>query len=79
MRFMPEHNWSAYKEDPKEKPVLAKMMISGVIYSLGAWMAQVIPQFHFHGSSRSIHLPVVVIMRSLQVLYLQCYGGKANI
>jgi hypothetical protein len=38
---MPEHNWSAYEEALKANPVLAKMMISGVVYSLGDWIAQV--------------------------------------
>uniref|UniRef100_A0A453B6Q5 Uncharacterized protein n=1 Tax=Aegilops tauschii subsp. strangulata TaxID=200361 RepID=A0A453B6Q5_AEGTS len=38
---MSEHNWSAYEEALKANPVLAKMMISGVVYSLGDWIAQV--------------------------------------
>lgn len=38
--YMPEHNWSAYEEALKANPVLAKMMISGVVYSLGDWIAQ---------------------------------------
>ncbi|XP_062215258.1 uncharacterized protein LOC133915890 [Phragmites australis] len=40
LRYMPEHNWSAYEEALKDNPVLAKMMISGVVYSLGDWIAQ---------------------------------------
>ncbi|KAL6599581.1 hypothetical protein ACP70R_045718 [Stipagrostis hirtigluma subsp. patula] len=40
LRYMPEHNWSAYEEALKNNPVLAKMMISGVVYSLGDWIAQ---------------------------------------
>lgn len=40
LRYMPEHNWSAYEEALKANPVLAKMMISGVVYSLGDWIAQ---------------------------------------
>ncbi|KAL5210377.1 hypothetical protein ABZP36_006000 [Zizania latifolia] len=40
LRYMPEHNWSAYEEALKTNPVLAKMMISGVVYSLGDWIAQ---------------------------------------
>uniref|UniRef100_M8CKV0 Uncharacterized protein n=1 Tax=Aegilops tauschii TaxID=37682 RepID=M8CKV0_AEGTA len=40
LRYMSEHNWSAYEEALKANPVLAKMMISGVVYSLGDWIAQ---------------------------------------
>ncbi|KAL6878531.1 hypothetical protein ACP4OV_012701 [Aristida adscensionis] len=40
LRYMPEHNWSAYEEALRDNPVLAKMMISGVVYSLGDWIAQ---------------------------------------
>ncbi|KAG8062659.1 hypothetical protein GUJ93_ZPchr0003g18084 [Zizania palustris] len=40
LRYMPEHNWSAYEEALKTNPVLAKMMISGIVYSLGDWIAQ---------------------------------------
>nr|QHD26879.1 22 kDa peroxisomal membrane protein [Saccharum hybrid cultivar] len=40
LRYMPEHNWSAYEEALKANPVLAKMMISGVVYSLGDRIAQ---------------------------------------
>ncbi|TKW17465.1 hypothetical protein SEVIR_5G368600v4 [Setaria viridis] len=39
LRYMPQHNWSTYEEALKENPVLAKMMISGVVYS-GDWIAQ---------------------------------------
>jgi protein Mpv17 len=48
LRYMPAHNWSAYEGALKANPVLAKMMISGIVYSLGDWIAQVIPQFHVH-------------------------------
>jgi protein Mpv17 len=48
LRYMPEHNWSAYEEALKTNPVLAKMMISGVVYSLGDWIAQVPIQSNFH-------------------------------
>ena len=41
LRYAPQHNWSAYEEALKTNPVLAKMMISGVVYSLGDWIAQV--------------------------------------
>ncbi|KAL0406836.1 UNVERIFIED_CONTAM: hypothetical protein Slati_3997500 [Sesamum latifolium] len=35
-----QHNWSAYEEALKTNPVLAKMVISGVVYSVGDWIAQ---------------------------------------
>jgi len=41
LRYAPLHNWTAYEEALKTNPVLAKMMISGVVYSLGDWIAQV--------------------------------------
>uniref|UniRef100_A0A0E0BPH2 Uncharacterized protein n=1 Tax=Oryza glumipatula TaxID=40148 RepID=A0A0E0BPH2_9ORYZ len=41
LRYMPEHNWSVYEEALKINPVLAKMMVSGVVCSLGNWIAQV--------------------------------------
>ncbi|XP_022717043.1 uncharacterized protein LOC111275798 [Durio zibethinus] len=40
LRYAPQHNWSAYEEALKTNPVLAKMLISGVVYSLGDWIAQ---------------------------------------
>ncbi|KAG6793870.1 hypothetical protein POTOM_003094 [Populus tomentosa] len=40
LRYAPQHNWSAYEEALKTNPVLAKMMISGIVYSLGDWIAQ---------------------------------------
>ncbi|OVA13201.1 Mpv17/PMP22 [Macleaya cordata] len=40
IRYAPQHNWTAYEEALKTNPVLAKMMISGVVYSLGDWIAQ---------------------------------------
>jgi protein Mpv17 len=40
VRYAPQHNWSAYEEALKTNPVLAKMVISGVVYSLGDWIAQ---------------------------------------
>lgn len=40
LRYAPLHNWTAYEEALKTNPVLAKMMISGVVYSLGDWIAQ---------------------------------------
>ncbi|KAL0328138.1 UNVERIFIED_CONTAM: hypothetical protein Scaly_2246400 [Sesamum calycinum] len=40
LRYAPEHNWNAYEEALKTHPVLAKLMISGIVYSLGDWIAQ---------------------------------------
>lgn len=41
LRYAPEHNWIAYEEALKTNPVLAKMAISGVVYAIGDWIAQV--------------------------------------
>ncbi|MCO5560627.1 hypothetical protein L7F22_014243 [Adiantum nelumboides] len=40
LRNAPMHNWRAYEEALKRNPVLAKMMISGIVYALGDWIAQ---------------------------------------
>ncbi|XP_074311060.1 uncharacterized protein LOC141646948 [Silene latifolia] len=40
LRYAPLHNWTAYEESLKTNPVLAKMVISGVVYSVGDWIAQ---------------------------------------
>ncbi|MCO5606478.1 hypothetical protein L7F22_060666 [Adiantum nelumboides] len=40
LRYAPLHNWSAYEEALKTNPVLAKMMISGIVYAVGDWIAQ---------------------------------------
>ncbi|KAL9285571.1 hypothetical protein AtEden1_Chr4g0275801 [Arabidopsis thaliana] len=40
LRYAPEHNWFAYEQILKTNPVLAKMAISGIVYSLGDWIAQ---------------------------------------
>ncbi|KAG6385486.1 hypothetical protein SASPL_154321 [Salvia splendens] len=40
VRYAPQHTWSAYEEALKTNPVLAKMVISGVVYSVGDWIAQ---------------------------------------
>ncbi|KAL1567679.1 protein SYM1-like [Salvia divinorum] len=40
LRYAPEHNWIAYEEALKEHPVLSKMVISGIVYSIGDWIAQ---------------------------------------
>ncbi|KAL2620548.1 hypothetical protein R1flu_000753 [Riccia fluitans] len=40
IRYAPVHNWFAYEELLQTHPVLAKMAISGTVYSLGDWIAQ---------------------------------------
>lgn len=40
VKYAPLHNWNAYEEALKTNPVLAKMMISGIVYSIGDWIAQ---------------------------------------
>ncbi|CAJ2659890.1 unnamed protein product [Trifolium pratense] len=40
VRYAPLHNWLAYEEALKTNPVFAKMVISGVVYSVGDWIAQ---------------------------------------
>ncbi|XP_020597819.1 uncharacterized protein LOC110037501 [Phalaenopsis equestris] len=40
LRYAPLHNWAAYEDALKTNPVLAKMMISGAVYSIGDWIAQ---------------------------------------
>ncbi|KDP24169.1 hypothetical protein JCGZ_25826 [Jatropha curcas] len=40
LRYVPEHNWIAYEQALKTNPVLAKMAISGIVYSIGDWIAQ---------------------------------------
>lgn len=47
LRYAPQHNWIAYEEALKQNPVLAKMVISGVVYSVGDWIAQVFVLFSF--------------------------------
>ncbi|KAK9089382.1 hypothetical protein Scep_028464 [Stephania cephalantha] len=40
LRYAPQHNWDAYEEALKSNPVFAKMVISGVVYTIGDWIAQ---------------------------------------
>ncbi|XP_039006738.1 uncharacterized protein LOC120134375 isoform X2 [Hibiscus syriacus] len=40
LRYVPEHNWIAYEQALKSNPVIAKMAISGIVYSIGDWIAQ---------------------------------------
>lgn len=40
LRYVPEHNWIAYEQALKANPVLAKMAISGIVYFIGDWIAQ---------------------------------------
>ncbi|XP_042517009.1 uncharacterized protein LOC122091219 isoform X4 [Macadamia integrifolia] len=35
LRYALQHNWTAYEEALKTNPLLAKMVINGVVYSLG--------------------------------------------
>lgn len=41
LRYAPLHNWNAYEEILKTNPLFVKMVISGVVYSLGDLVAQV--------------------------------------
>ncbi|KAH8969730.1 hypothetical protein BDL97_02G048900 [Sphagnum fallax] len=47
LKYAPLHNWNAYEEVLKSNPVIAKMMISGVVYSIGDWIGQFL--FPFKG------------------------------
>ncbi|CAM6120594.1 unnamed protein product [Calypogeia fissa] len=40
LQYAPVHNWFAYEDMLKVHPVVAKMIISGAVYSLGDWIAQ---------------------------------------
>ncbi|KAK4255471.1 hypothetical protein QN277_008470 [Acacia crassicarpa] len=40
LRYAPEHNWIAYEQALQQNPVLSKMAISGIVYSIGDWIAQ---------------------------------------
>lgn len=40
LKYAPIHNWGAYEDALKNNPVLAKMMISGIVYAIGDWIAQ---------------------------------------
>ncbi|KAK9092425.1 hypothetical protein Syun_027336 [Stephania yunnanensis] len=40
LRYAPQHNWDAYEDALKSNPVFAKMVISGVVYTIGDWIAQ---------------------------------------
>ncbi|TYI05887.1 hypothetical protein ES332_A10G120200v1 [Gossypium tomentosum] len=35
LQYVPEHNWIAYEQALKAKPVIAKMAIRGIVYSIG--------------------------------------------
>lgn len=45
LKYAPLHNWHAYEEVLKSNPILAKMMISGIVYSIGDWIGQVMYLF----------------------------------
>lgn len=40
LKYAPLHNWKAYELLLQSNPILAKMMISGVVYSIGDWIGQ---------------------------------------
>lgn len=42
LRNVPGHNWVAYNAELASNPVLAKMCISGVVYTLGDYSAQMV-------------------------------------
>ena len=77
LRYAPQHNWSAYEEALKTNPVLAKMMISGVVYSLGDWIAQVSWWFWSNYDQKSLLLlnllPTIILFMFGD---MQCVEGK---
>jgi hypothetical protein len=82
LRYMPEHNWSAYEEALKANPVLAKMMISGVVYSLGDWIAQV--PSHFNSTAtlplfNKTSISVITDCRCFLLLMLAVLRRQADI
>lgn len=74
LRYAPQHNWTAYEEALKTNPVLAKMMISGIVYSLGDWIAQVnvIPNSQLMNRYFELYGPLFTLVCFL----IQCYEGK---
>jgi hypothetical protein len=41
LKYAPLHCWHAYEEVLQSNPLLAKMTISGIVYSIGDWIGQV--------------------------------------
>lgn len=42
LKYAPLHSWHAYEEVLQSNPILAKMTISGIVYSIGDWIGQVL-------------------------------------
>ncbi|GAV64383.1 LOW QUALITY PROTEIN: hypothetical protein CFOL_v3_07901 [Cephalotus follicularis] len=63
LRYAPEHNWIAYEET---NPVLAKMVISGVVYSLGG----------LDCTSKPFKILISCHILIHTLFNLQCYEGK---
>lgn len=80
LRYLPEHNWIAYEQALKANPVLAKMAISGIVYSIGDWIAQVStlfpPLFFLSLLGRVREGSVSYWLNLFIVLNMQCYEGK---
>ena len=82
MRYAPQHNWTAYEEALKRNPVLAKMVISGVVYSVGDWIAQVSPSCEISLVFVITYWPLHNIIClsffffNLYPWILQCFEGK---
>lgn len=78
LRYAPQHNWSAYEEVLKTNPVLAKMVISGVVYSLGDWIAQVSLCCERNTINLFFFLVINCILNSILHVScnFQCFEGK---
>jgi protein Mpv17 len=72
LKYAPLHNWSAYEDALQSNPLLAKMMISGIVYSIGDWFAQV----RSHEHTRVYFCVKLFTETLMSVLLLQCYEGK---
>ena len=49
IKYAPLHSWHAYERVLQDNPILAKMTISGIVYSIGDWIGQVLlipPRLH---------------------------------
>jgi protein Mpv17 len=40
LKYAPLHSWHAYEDVLQSNPILAKMTISGIVYSIGDWIGQ---------------------------------------
>ncbi|KAH0986724.1 hypothetical protein GBA52_013901 [Prunus armeniaca] len=85
LRYAPQHNWSAYEEALKTNPVLAKMMIVVVVYSIGDWIAQCFegkPLFEFDRTRmlRSGRLDLLSMVPSLTTItsFARLVGGSCQ-